>query len=484
MLQQKVTTRFTNQIAGSKVIQTSTSHDDILNQILNDLKNFENNAKLQVERLGLFRDRLLRALHDIVDIEISTLNETIISIRLQHSTIQSHKLKHSKQIDRILHEYQQSGLRSLADIDKLSYKTEKEILDIAYTQSNEYKTETCLEDSIIKLNSMHPNLLNITTPLRVQPKEAYSYRSQYDEITKTPMLSKESKHAKMYESESSGILCLALSIDDKLIIAGLSDGMIKIWNSAENRSVANLKAHKNCVSTVAVSYDNRCIMSGSLDCTIKIWSMTDLTLENVIEVNSWISSVRFTYDNSYIIAGLYDTTIRLWSISSQTSSFSYIGHEGSVFSIAITTDSQFLVSGAADNTVRIWNLTTQSSEGVLTGHTDWVHTVVLTSDNQYIISGSSDATIRLWNLSSKSQLSAFLGHTEWVKSIVLSYDNRYIISGSGDQTVRIWSLEEKKLEKVLEGHKDSVNSVTVSRDSQYIVSGSYDKSLRLWSFYN
>ncbi len=70
-----------------------------------------------------------------------------------------------------------------------------------------------------------------------------------------------------------GVLALALSPDGSKFATGGYDQCIKIWETATGKELRTIKAHLGPVLTVAFSPDNRWLASGSTDGTVKIWSV-------------------------------------------------------------------------------------------------------------------------------------------------------------------------------------------------------------------
>ncbi|MCP4348119.1 MAG: hypothetical protein GY795_21665, partial [Desulfobacterales bacterium] len=110
-------------------------------------------------------------------------------------------------------------------------------------------------------------------------------------------------------------------------------------------------------------------------------------------------------------------------------------HSLGVNSVVISLDGKYIISGSYDNTVRLWDAATGKEIRTFSGHQDSVLSVSLSSDGRTLVSGSYDNTVRLWDAATGKEIRAFSGHQDSVRSVSLSSDGGTLVSGSYDNTV-------------------------------------------------
>ena len=286
--------------------------------------------------------------------------------------------------------------------------------------------------------------------------------------------------------QKSGVTCIAISPNGKLIVSGSQDGTLRLWEATTGQSVGKpLKGHESDITSVAFSPNGKLIVSGSEDRTLRLWDATGQPIGKPLEGHEEsVSSVAFSSDSKRIVSGSRDKTVRLWDATTgQPIGKPLEGHEESVSSVAFSSDSKRIVSGSRDKTVRLWDATTGQPIGKpLEGHQRAVLSVAFSRDSKQIASGSDDNTVHLWNASTGQPIGQPLkGHEETVLSVAFSRDGKQIVSGSLDKTVRLWDVTTgQPIGKPLKGHEEAVYSVAISHDGKLIVSGSLDKTVRLW----
>ncbi|KDR66484.1 hypothetical protein GALMADRAFT_80797 [Galerina marginata CBS 339.88] len=275
---------------------------------------------------------------------------------------------------------------------------------------------------------------------------------------------------KAYKWAGSTISAVSYSSDDKCIVSGSFDKLVRVWDASTGGMLKVLGGHTGAVLSVAFSGDDKCIVSGSYDKSVRVWDASAGEMLKVLEGHTeGVWSVAFSSDNECIVSGSEDKSVRVWDASTGEMLKVLEGHTDSVWSVAFSSDDKCIVSGSLDKSVRVWDASTGEMLKVLEGHTDIC-----------IVSGSEDKSVRVWDASTGEMLKVLEGHNSSVSSVAFSSDDKRIISGSLDKLVRVWDVSTDKMLKVLEGHTAAVSSVTFSSDDKCIVSGSVDKSVRVW----
>ncbi len=194
-----------------------------------------------------------------------------------------------------------------------------------------------------------------------------------------------------------------LKVSDAEIVAGLGEGMLKIWSKRDFRLAKSMRAQEHFVLCVATDPE-------------------------------------FTY------GGGADRCIRVYRNQDYGQAASLMGHDASVFCLEV--DDDFLYSGSGEiwwggpgsprppsfeSAVRVWSKDDWDCIAILEGHQDNVNAVCV--DSSAVFSVSDDSSLRTYSLGDWEPLSIMeLGA---IRPTSLSQDADYLYVGCSDGFVRM-----------------------------------------------
>ncbi len=271
---------------------------------------------------------------------------------------------------------------------------------------------------------------------------------------------------------------------DKLLIIGLQNGIIVIWDLSQAVEKHAFQDHTDRVTSFVV-VDGKMI-SASLDKTIKIRDLKTLVSTGSIELKTAITSL--VVAEGMLISGHSDGMIMIHELSNLTCTASFKGHSHSVTSLVYADDN--LISASEDNTIATWNFAILDkivhsnlvkgayASRLLEGPPERVGLMI--SDQESLFSCSDDKTIKIWDLTAELPTCTMIleGHTGKVVSLAIA--NRTLYSGSLDKTIKIWDLNTTQPTCVatLTGHTGTVGSLAVG--DRKLFSGSLDNTIKIW----
>ena len=130
---------------------------------------------------------------------------------------------------------------------------------------------------------------------------------------------------------------VAFSPDNRWLVSGGKDNVIKIWDLATGNVLRTLYAHTSNVNALAVSPNGKLLASGSGDVNDK----RDL----------------WTFTQGGVVGGAVDNTVRIWDVHTGQQLRVLRGHGLPVGAVAFSNDGQSLTSVSGD-AVKVWDLTT------------------------------------------------------------------------------------------------------------------------------
>jgi WD40 repeat protein len=189
-----------------------------------------------------------------------------------------------------------------------------------------------------------------------------------------------------------------------MLAAACQDGMVRLWDVAGGKEIAQLKGHEKVPIDVA-----------------------------------------FHPDGSLLATSGSDGTVRLWDVSTKAPLAVLRGHTGRVWRVAFSIDGKLLASGGNDRTICFWDAQTHERLAVIPLGSI-VYGVAFSPDGTRLAAGCADNTVRLVDVGSRQQVAELRGHSSYVHAVAWSPDGTRLVSGSGDFTLRIWdslSVQER-----------------------------------------
>lgn len=262
------------------------------------------------------------------------------------------------------------------------------------------------------------------------------------------------------------IRSVCFSPDDRQLVTGAEDFIVRVYEVATQRVLHTLKGHTMEIFSVDWTSNGQYIVSGSGDKSIRLWEAdggkcvytlvnpkSAETAANEEQQSAGITCVSVSPDNQIIAAGSLDNSVRFWGISKGNflGEFSgAVGHQDSVYAVAFSPDGKFLASGSLDETLRLWDLSSLSvprCQATFSGHKGWVLSIAFTPDGKWLLSGSKDLTLRFWDYrtpGANEPVAVLNRPKEWnsVIGISVSPKGNYFATGSGDYKGRIWEYKD------------------------------------------
>jgi len=219
------------------------------------------------------------------------------------------------------------------------------------------------------------------------------------------------------------VLAAAFSPDGKLVAAGGTDSVVKVWNGGDKTLTATLKDHNGWISGLAFSPDGKLLATASADRTVQIWDtkVWKSILRLPQTLTDVVNGVAFSPEGdllAFAVGGDDERAIRLWRTqnafvevdSSRPGQRNAIVQTrpldtGACLPLAVAwikpplgaaaAARSRLVAGCADNTLKLMG-PGGNVFATMTDHTDWVYVVAASPDGMRIASGSGDGTVKLW----------------------------------------------------------------------------------------
>ncbi|XP_076259454.1 U3 small nuclear riboprotein factor 55K [Rhynchophorus ferrugineus] len=237
---------------------------------------------------------------------------------------------------------------------------------------------------------------------------------------------------------SSEVLCLAVSTNNKYLAIGDKNGKVNIWDPKGLKHIKTLIGHKNAILGVCFKKESHTLYSCSRDKTIKVWSLDEMAfVETLFGHQDMVASIDSLYRDRVVTSGGHD--LRIWKITEETQLI-YNGHVGNIDIVRLINEEHF-VSGSDDGQICIWSVMRkrplqclQNAHGkdLFNNQPRWITALAALINTDLIASGSYDGFVRLWKLDKdfKSSLEVMKIRVQGViNSLVFTSDGKALLVG-------------------------------------------------------
>jgi len=200
-------------------------------------------------------------------------------------------------------------------------------------------------------------------------------------------------HVSSVQISRDGNVGLSVSVDGNLRQWDLKSGKPKVLTGPPPGNV------------LAMSLDDKVVATGRTDGTILLRNRQGFGTLTGHEPGL-IDGLAFTPDGTRLVTGADDGTVRLWDL--QTGKAVHRFDDGGVGfdSVTVTNDGRYVIAGSNDQTIICWDLETGDKVLTIQADVPVTHRLALSPDNQFILSGGGDQAwkaigdydLHLWKL--------------------------------------------------------------------------------------
>lgn len=212
------------------------------------------------------------------------------------------------------------------------------------------------------------------------------------------------------------VLDLAITYDNKSIIAASSSNNLYVWDANSGRVRHTLTGHIDKVCAVDVSrFSNRHVVSAAYDRTIKVWDLNKGYCNNTIIFPSNCNALSFSVDGQIICSGHVDGNLRLWNIQTGKLMSEVAAHSLAVTSISLSRNGNTILTSGRDNLHNLFDIRTLEVCGTLRASgnslaSNWSRSCISADDN-YVAAGSADGSVHVWSISKANIVSTLKEHS-------------------------------------------------------------------------
>jgi WD40 repeat protein/beta-lactamase regulating signal transducer with metallopeptidase domain len=278
------------------------------------------------------------------------------------------------------------------------------------------------------------------------------------------------------------------------LITTATDGMVRVWNPDDRRTVQSFRAHDAGVLAADTAPGSRVFLTSGEDLAIKRWALpAGLAVPSGLarltppgQGRVWVAD--FDPKGRYFVsAGAGDMSFRVYERPPAPLPAQFSGSIRGATSAAYSPDNQWLLTGHTGGELIRWEAATGKRVGQLPGLSQNVLGIAFTKDGNTMVSVGGDVSQRgmpgeavVWDTQTWKPKRNLTGQGGPLWAVAISPDGAKVAAACTDGTVRVWDLATGEPVRTLERHDMGARTVAFSPDGRRLVSGGFDNTLRIW----
>jgi WD40 repeat protein len=285
-------------------------------------------------------------------------------------------------------------------------------------------------------------------------------------------------------AHSRVVLALAISDAGDVILSGADDGSVCITRARSGWMPQTIAAADGAILDAALTPDGSRAVWVSKDGVIRLW---DVAANRLIAETTTVARPTTAYDlppSGTSIAGK-ERSVRLLTLASRggettpptPDAIARIVERRAPVAVAIARDGH-AVAAASFDTIEVWNHFSDPPLRIAAHGRDVLRLVWL--DEQRLLSTGWDGIATVWDARTGARLKDVAGHGMGTYGLAFSLDGRVCISGGDGGNVQAWNPSDDAPATTLGRHESPVLTTAVTADGRTAVSGTQTGELKIW----
>ncbi|CCW62229.1 unnamed protein product [Phytomonas sp. EM1] len=251
------------------------------------------------------------------------------------------------------------------------------------------------------------------------------------------------------EGHTGFISSLSLAHTSQFAVTSSWDRSLRLWNLRTGQCEHKFLKHTKDVLAVAFSPDDRQIVSGGRDNVIRVWNVMGECMHELTNDGheDWVSSLCFipNQDEPVLISGGWDHKVKVWELTKGKCRRTIDKHKSQVTDVAVSPDGSLCASGDKEGVVCLWGLA--KDEHIVNINLESPINQIAFSPSRFWMCVASERNVRVYDLEANSIIIELTPESTSKRapeciSIAWSANGNTLYTGYTDNLIRVWSVSD------------------------------------------
>ena len=199
----------------------------------------------------------------------------------------------------------------------------------------------------------------------------------------------------------SGVTAIEVTNDNKGIISGGSDGVVRAWKISKGSQTlaATMKEHNATINCIIVRKDDSECVSASDDGTCIVWNLSRYSRQNIMYQQTYFKSVAFLNDESQMVTTGSDKKVTYWdALECNAIRELDCAEQGEIYALDLAPNGDMFVTGGQAKDVNIWHYDNGEIIKVGKAHSGNITKTRFSPDGKFVVSVGDEGAICVWSM--------------------------------------------------------------------------------------
>jgi WD40 repeat protein len=280
-------------------------------------------------------------------------------------------------------------------------------------------------------------------------------------------------------AEPPVLTAVAIHPGGRTLAAAGDDHLVRMWNIADGRLIAEWAEHTDWVRSIAFSPSGKELLTAGDDHTLVLWDVaTGKILRRDTNPGGVLHKVAYLPDGKRYLTAGFDARVRIFDAAGGGLVQELSSASDDIRGLTVSPNGERLSTAGRDGVIRIWNLVDYKPVAEVPAHRMRVRVLTYSPDGGRLLSAGDDRKFFLWKEDGSREATLPAPPGRLMAAAFLGQDR--VAVGGSDNLIRILDLTTRRELQYLAGHTGSIAALDFQAESGLLVSSSFDTSAKLW----